>query len=180
MTLDPLIEGTLRVSFGALFGIAVMHKITHFRAFAMTLGKYLKGSPLAGDGAVAAIGRIVVVVELALVAAWALPSASVAAGGGAATVLLGYAVAMYVNLRQSNVLFDCGCSWGERRQPVSGPLVLRNLCLSALALAGTLPVSTRPLTAIDLVSIAAASAIAAVLYSGVNLLLAVTVRQETR
>jgi hypothetical protein len=47
-------------------------------------------------------------------------------------------------------------------------------------LAGTLPVSTRPLTAIDLVSIAAASAIAAVLYSGVNLLLAVTVRQETR
>jgi hypothetical protein len=181
MTLDPLIAATLRVFFGALFGTAVLHKIAHFRIFAMTLGKYLKGSLLAGSGAVAAIGGIVVAVELALVAAWAVPSASVIAGGATAAALLGYAVAMYVNLRRGNILLDCGCSWSYRRQPVSRTLVLRNLCLAALALAGTLPVVTRPLTAIDIVSIAAASGIAAMVYSGVNLLLAVAAgHQEAR
>jgi hypothetical protein len=165
MVMDPLIAATLRVSFGALFGIAVVHKIARFRAFAMTLGKYLKGSPLGGNGTVAAIAGVVVVVELALGAAWTLPSASVAAGAGTAAILLGYAGAMYVNLRQ----------------PVSRSLVLRNLCLAALALVATVPVLARPLTGIDIVSIAAASCIAAMLYSGANLLLGLGVdHQEAR
>ena len=150
-----------------------MHKIAHFRSFTVTLGKYLADSPLRGNATMAAIGAMVVVIELALVAAWALPSAGVAAGVSTAAVLLGYALAMVRNLRRGNVLLDCGCSWGTRRQPVSNTMVLRNLCLSALALAGTLPVTTRPLMAIDIVCITAASSIAAMLYSAINLLLAV-------
>lgn len=178
MVLDPLVAATLRVSFGALFGLAGMHKIVSFRAFTLVLRNYLRGSPLEGSRSVALLGAAIIGVELALLALCALPSASLEAGIPAAVVLLGYAAAMHVNLRRGNTLLDCGCSWGTHRQPVSAALVLRNLCLAALAALIAIPAGMRPLAAIDFFSVAATSIIAASLYAGINLLLAVPTGNE--
>lgn len=60
-------------------------------------------------------------------------------------------------------------------------LVLRNLALAALAASIAMPVGARPLAGIDYVSIGATSIIAALLYAGINLLLAAPEnRQEVR
>jgi hypothetical protein len=173
MSLDPLFAVTLRLSVGSLFAYAVAHKLAHFRVFLMTLSKYLQGTSLDKGLAVALAGALVVTIELAVVAACAVPFAHTAAGGLAVAALRGYGAAMANNLLRGNLLPDCGCSWGAHRQPVSRGLMLRNLCLAALALLLALPVNGRPLTALDLVSIIAAWAGATILYSGINLLLAI-------
>lgn len=111
--LDPLIAATLRVSFGALFGFAAVHKIVNFRAFSIVLRNYVKGSPLERRRPVAVLGGVIIAAELTLLAACALPSASAAAAGLAAAMLSGYALAMYINLRRGNALLDCGCSWAR-------------------------------------------------------------------
>ncbi len=173
MTLDPLISVTLRAFVGALFALAAIHKMVGFRSFSITLSKYLRGTFLAVDRPIVVIGVLVVAGELAISAACALLPTSVVAAG-AAIVLLSYAAAMYLNLRRGNVLLDCGCSWGARRQPLRPALVIRNLCLAGLALVMAVPAGPRALTTVDIISVFAALGAAAVLYSAVNLLLALS------
>jgi hypothetical protein len=96
------------------------------------------------------------------------------AAAGAVIVLLSYAAAMYFNLRRGNVLLDCGCSWGARRQPLRRALVIRNLCLALLALTMAVPAGARTLTTVDIISVFATLGVAAALYSAVNLLLALS------
>ncbi len=173
MTLDPLISVTLRAFVGTLFALAAIHKMIGFRSFSITLSKYLRGSFFAADRPIVAIGMLVVAVELAIGAACALLSTAVAAAG-AVIVLLSYAAAMYFNLRRGNVLLDCGCSWGARRQPLRRALVIRNLCLALLALTMAVPAGARTLTTVDIISVFATLGVAAALYSAVNLLLALS------
>jgi hypothetical protein len=173
VTLDPLISVTLRAFVGTLFALAAIHKMIGFRSFSITLSKYLRGSLRAADRPIVAIGVLVVAVELAIGAACALLSTAVAAAG-AAIVLLSYAAAMYFNLRRGNVLLDCGCSWGARRQPLRRALVIRNLCLALLALTMAVPAGARTLTTVDIISVFATLGVAAALYSAVNLLLALS------
>lgn len=171
MTLDPLICVTLRAFVGALFVLAAVHKMLGFRDFSITLGKYLRGTLFAAPRPVFAIAVLVVAGELSISAACAVLPTSVAAAS-AAIALLGYAAAMYLNLRRGNVLLDCGCSWGARRQPLSRALVVRNCCLAALALTMAVPAGARTLTTIDIISVFAAVGVLAALYTAINLLLA--------
>lgn len=173
MSLDPVIAMTLRASIGSLFAYAVAHKIARSQVFLLTLSKYLLGIPLDTDRAVKVAGALVVAIELAVVAGCGVPSWHFVGGMLAAAVLLAYGAAMNHNLLRGNVLLDCGCSWGAHRQPVTRGLIRRNLGLALLGLLIALPVDSRPLSVLDVCSILAACASAALLYLGINLLLAI-------
>jgi hypothetical protein len=172
MTLDPVLASALRVFFGGMFAVAAIHKVIDFRAFSSVVQRYTYGSPLANARAAIILGGFLIAAELAVAFACALGDARVAATG-LATLLLAYAGAMYGNLRRGHVLLDCGCSWGDRRQPVTRALVVRNIALAGAASLLAVPHAARALSALDLVSIMATVACAAALYSGVNQLLAV-------
>jgi uncharacterized membrane protein YphA (DoxX/SURF4 family) len=179
--LDPVVATLLRFCFGLLFAVAALHKLFDFGAFSITLRKYLDGMHLSQElRATRAVGSVVLASEFALAMAFALPAVTRVAALGAATLLVTYAAAMYVNVRRGNVLLDCGCSWGAQRQPLTAALVVRNVALALLALAMMLPTAARPLSLIDLISILAAAGGLAVIYSAVNLLLAAGTAREAR
>jgi hypothetical protein len=172
VTLDPVLALTLRTFFGGLFVLAATHKAVEFRAFSITLQRYTQDSPLADARCAAVLGVVVIGLEFATACACALGEEWLAATA-VATLLFIYASAMYVNLRRGRVLLDCGCSWGDRRQPISYGLVARNVVLMAAASLLCLPQEARALTVPDFVAIVAAVTCAAALYSSANQLLAV-------
>jgi hypothetical protein len=171
MHLDPTFAMTLRAALLLLFAAALTHKMRRFTEFEGTLASYFRGFGVSGTGLLRPAAVLAIAFESFVVGAclWSRSGtpAAISAGG----VLLLYALAMAINLHRGNVLLDCGCSWGSGRQPVRYALVVRNVVLAALALTLALPVSGRPLAAIDVASIGAAVLTAALLYSAANRLL---------
>ncbi len=125
--------------FGAwLFGVAAGHKLTDFRRFSATLSAY----QLAPQAVTPALAGLVVGLELVAAitllmvflvpivlpgyegALFARPAALLAP-----LLLLGYAIAMAVNLLRGRRSIDCGC--GGAPMPLSKTLVLRNLLLGS-------------------------------------------------
>lgn len=128
--------------FGAwLFGVAAGHKLTDFRRFSATLSAY----QLAPRRVTPALAGLVVGLELvaaiSLLMVFLIPIvmpdytgvlfARVAALL-APVLLLGYAMAMAVNLFRGRRSIDCGC--GGAPMPLSKTLVLRNLLLGSALL----------------------------------------------
>lgn len=172
MSLDPVIGATIRLFMAVLFGAAATHKLVDFGRFVLTLRRYVAGVVSLEMGAPwLACG--IIAVEIGIVVACVTPMWRVPAALSASLVLLVYAGAMLVNLRRGNLLLDCGCAWGEGRQPVSAGLVMRNIVLASLGLLIIAPVVDRSLTALDVVSILAGLGVAGFLYGGVNRLFAV-------
>ena len=171
MHLDPTFALTLRAAFVLLFVGALIHKLHRFAEFKGTLASYFRGLGLSGMALERPAAAIAIALEAVVVAACLSPRSGTPAAVSASGVLLLYALAMAVNLHRGNVLLDCGCSWGSERQPVRYALVFRNAVLAALALTLVLPVSDRPLAALDVASTGAAILTAGLLYSAANRLL---------
>jgi hypothetical protein len=113
---------------GALvFARAAAFKLRDVEAFADALAGY-RILPI---GLVGAAARILPVIEatcaLALVAPWTRTAGGLAAAG----LLVGFALAMAVNLLRGRREIDCGCGDPARRQPLAWSLVGRNLGLAA-------------------------------------------------
>jgi len=172
MQLDPAIELILRCAFFALFATTLAHKAFDFASFRSTVAAYLRGSPLA-TAPIVLVGSIAIMLgEAVVVTACAAPVDHAVRAGVTSGMLLLYAAAMGVNLLRGNTLLDCGCNWGSLRQAVGYPLVWRNLLMALVALAMAIPVSTRPLQAIDVITVAAGTVLATLVYAGANRMLA--------
>jgi hypothetical protein len=155
-----------------MFAGALTHKLSDAAQFRQTLVSYLRGFGIDAHGAEKPLRAMLIVLEIGVVAACALPAAQSAAGLLAGGLLLLYAFAMTVNLIRGNVLLDCGCTWGPSRQSVRPALIIRNALLSVIAFALTAPVGSRDLAAIDKASILIATLTSVLLYGAANRLLA--------
>jgi hypothetical protein len=170
MSIDPVIATILQFGVAALFVVAAVHKTMGMRDFRGVLAMYR-----------------LLPEQLVTPAAWCIAASEAVIGAGvllrervgyvaAGTLLLGYAVAMGINLARGRRFIDCGC--GGATQPLSWGLVARNALLSAAALLGLVPVSARPVGWMDVVSMAAGVLVVGLLYAAINQVLAARARLE--
>jgi len=171
MFVDSAISTTLRAATALLFAAGLTHKLWNLPAFRLVLGQYLRGFGIVEPRLLGPLALAIVALEMIVLTACVWPGGGVAAAVLASGTLLLYAFAMGVNIVRGNTLLDCGCTWGDTRQHVSGALVARNLLLSLLAAAIALPTIERELLPIDIASIVLATLAATLLYTAVNNLL---------
>lgn len=171
MQLDPVLELALRLCFVTLFAGSLVHKLMRFAQFRATVANYLRGFSLSGVFTLP-FALAVLLEEAVVVAICLAPTFSAGRGVVIAGMLVVYAAAMAVNLVRGNSLLDCGCSWGSARQPAGYELVARNLLLSLFALMLLLPTRPREMGILDVMTVLASVALAAVAYATVNRLFA--------
>jgi hypothetical protein len=141
---DPAIALAGRLLGALVFATAVGGKIRHRHELAGVVANYR----LLPEGLAATAAWAIVAVEC-LVALSLVSGAWLAAGAELAIVLLvGFALAMAVNLARGRREIDCGCFQSGLRQRLSAALVVRNLVLAAL-LTPLLAAATGHLTALQ-------------------------------
>jgi hypothetical protein len=158
--LDPALSLVLALALALLFATAVAHKLRDWPYFRASLENYrvLPAALVAPAGALAAA------VEFAAAVTLPFPGTRAFGALAGAALLSAYAVAIAVNLRRGRTRIDCGCFGAARRERIAPWMVLRNAVLALASLAAALPVTSRPLGALDALTIAGGLAAAAVLY----------------
>jgi len=86
-------------------------------------------------------------------------------------VLLGYAIAIAINLRAGRRLVACGCGGPDQQRPIAAWMVWRNALLAAAVGLTMLPWSTRQLQWTDAVTVGFGLLTIALLYACVERLL---------
>lgn len=141
--MDPFLQLFVALPLAVLMITASQHKLIDRTRFTAQLKAYaLLPAPLAGPAA-----RTLPWLELGAGLALVIPATRPAGGLAIALLLMGYALAMFINLQRGRRQIDCGC--GGPPQPLSGWLVGRNLVLAACALLLLLPTAARDLTPTD-------------------------------
>jgi hypothetical protein len=164
--IDPAVGALLAGAFALLFASAALHKLLDLERFAAAFRGYQVVPPGLGTGSL-----LVPLFELAIAAALLVTrSRSVAAAAGAALLLM-YAAAIAINLGRGRRDLDCGCGGPRERRPIGAWMVWRNIVLAALLGALLRPSAQRPLGAADALTIGAGTAVAAILYTCVEVLL---------
>jgi hypothetical protein len=171
VAIDPAVEAALRAALALLFAVSALHKLRDPEAFRAALEDYRLLPASLGRAAAAALPP-----------AEALTAAALAAGGPGALRALGpllaaallalYSGAIALNLARGRRQLDCGCLGPSLRQPLSPALLARNALLAAAALACLLVPSERTLVWLDAVTISAATAALAAVWSGAHRALA--------
>ena len=173
--IDPAVCALLAGACALLFASAALHKLIDPARFGEAFRAYeLLPASLAWVSALLPVFELVVAAAL-------LPAASRsgAAAAGAALLLL-YAAAMAVNLGRGRRDLDCGCGGPSARRTIGPWMVWRNLLLAALLAVLLLPSAPRPLGAVDALTIGAGTAVAALLYMTLEVLLARVAPQVAR
>ncbi len=118
-----------------VFVPALKHKLTAWPRFLASLQAYR----LVGGGLTPLVGALLVAAELAiaigllatpLVVGWSVLFAQVSLTA-AARILLIYFAAMAINVGRGRLYIDCGC--GDAPTSLGAGVLIRNLCLVALA-----------------------------------------------
>jgi methylamine utilization protein MauE len=172
--LDPAIGVIVRAGFALLFARAAAHKLRDRSAFRYAVASYR----LVPGNWTSAVANLLVGAEIAIAAALCVPAFGRVASLGAAGLLLTYGAAIGANLLRGIRDIDCGCTAASRNQPLRAGLVVRNLVLVGLALAGAMPAAARALTWLDAITAVAAVAAAALLYGAAEGLLAGSERSQ--
>src|SRR5262249_32407895 len=162
------IDAALRTALSLLFLAAAAHKLRDPRRFRATLAEY----DLLAPGLVSVGAAALVVVEVGLAVALVLPPLRSSGLVTAAGLLSIYGGARAVTLARGGRDIDCGCVGPAARRPISGWLVARNAVVATAALTGLVPPSPRPLSWVDGVTVAGATAALAALYAACDRLLA--------
>ena len=128
MTVDPAIAVAGRLLGALVFATAVAGKIRHRHELAGVVANYrLLPERLAAAAAWMIVGLECLAVAALVSGAW------LAAGAALAMVLLvGFALAMGINLARGRREIDCGCFQSGLRQRLSAALVVRNLLLATV------------------------------------------------
>lgn len=172
--IDVLLPLGSRLAIGALFLAAASHKLSRHARFRQALQGYRIFGPAAG-----VLAFVTPMAEFVVgAAAFApLPALFAPAMIGAALLLLAYAALIMTAIGSGRRHLDCGClGFGARRPELSKAMGIRNLMLAAVALAGLLPASARPLGWPDAVHLAAALIAATLLYVAIELATALPTR----
>jgi hypothetical protein len=166
LMIDPAVGALLAGAFALLFASAALHKLLDPARFAAALRAYELVPP-----ALARLSLLVPLLELAVAVALLAARARNGAAAAAAALLLTYAAAIAVNLGRGRRDLDCGCGGPRERRPIGPWMVWRNLALAALLGPLLLPSSPRLLGTADALTIGAGTAVAALLYMSVDVLL---------
>jgi hypothetical protein len=172
--IDPALHIILATALAMLLANAGVHKLRNRVRFTAQLGAYR----LLPTALVAPIARLLGPLELALAVALLAPATRAAAGFASTLLLLGYALAMGINLARGRADIDCGC--GDVPQPLSSGLLIRNGVLAVAALILALPAGSRPLVWADLALGLPALLTLAICYLTVDQLLANAVHGRPR
>lgn len=158
--IDPLLASIAAVAVAVLFAHAAVVKLGDPALFEQHLAAY--GVP---HGLLAVATRAVPALEALAAMLLLTPPLRTPGALLAAALLVVYAAAMATNLWRGHAL-DCGC--GGPALPVSWALVARNAALAGLALAAAAPPSARMMGHADFAVLAAAVALASLLYAAFN------------
>lgn len=157
---DPVFSWIARAALASLFAASAAHKLRDPRAFAESVRDYeVVPSGLAAVGA-----PLLIALEAATAVALLLPAAAAPAAATGFALLVTYSAAIALNLARGRTHIDCGCLGPAGRQPITPGLLVRNAVLLAVALLAAGPVATRPLEAVDALSIAGGLATAVFLF----------------
>ncbi len=175
LMIDPAVGALLAGAFALLFASAALQKLLAPGHFAAAFRAYEVVPP-----ALAWVAGVVPVLELAIAAALLAAGSRNGAAAAGAVLLLAYAAAIALNLGRGRRDLDCGCYGPSERRPIGMWMVWRNFVLAALLGALLLPWSPRPLTGVDALTIGAGTAVAALLYISLDVLLGRGARHAAR
>jgi hypothetical protein len=164
--IDPAVGALLAGAFALLFASAAFHKLLDLGRFTAAFRAYEVLPPT-----LEAVSLLVPLLELAIAAALLAGHSRPGAAATGAALLLVYATAIAINLGRGRRDLDCGCGGPRERRPIGTWMVWRNIALAALLGALLLPWAPRPLGAADVLTIAAGTAVAALLYLSAEVLL---------
>jgi hypothetical protein len=165
--IDPAVGALLAGAFALLFASAAFHKLLDLGRFAAAFHAYEVLPPT-----LEAVSLLVPLLELAIAAALLAARTRAGAAATGAGLLLVYATAIAINLGRGRRDLDCGCGGPRERRPIGTWMVWRNIALAAFLGVLLLPWAARPLAAADVLTIAAGTAVAALLYLSAEILLA--------
>jgi hypothetical protein len=128
---DPvlsLLSGTDAILLSLIFGQSMVAKSVNLDAFVRAINGYAL-IPIRISTAVA---RGLLLAEMLVILTVLVPESRLAGACFAIVLLLGYALAIAVNLARGRLNIDCGC--GGVKQPISSALVLRNILIASCAI----------------------------------------------
>lgn len=164
---DPALGLVVALVLGTVFAAAAVTKLRALGAFAGLVDNYR----LLPASLVMPVAIALPVLELLAAAGLVVPAARPAAAGMLVALLLLFAAAMAINLLRGRSDIDCGCFVSLLKQRISWALVIRNLLLAGagtILVVGTAPAQARPLTALDLATVAAGAGSLLLLYAAIG------------
>lgn len=170
--IDPTILWLGSLALGALFVGSAAHKLRDLASFRAAMAGYrLVPAPLLPVAA-PALALAEVVIGAATLATLFAPDTGRIGLIAAACMLLGYALAIAINLARGNSAIDCGCfGFGARGPGLRSGMIVRNIALAALALPALMPLAPRQLVWLDFVTLLAGLAVLALLNAAIDLAL---------
>lgn len=170
---DPAVVWAARLVLAAVFGLAALTKLRALDEFIGVIHNYRVLPAML----VRPVAYSLPPLEVAIAVGVLLEPTRTLAAGGAAALLIVFALAMALNLMRGRVEIDCGCFAATLKQHISWALVGRNgvlLGLALLAMPSALP--ERTLTWLDVLTVVVASVGAVVLYFAFTQLRSMTPR----
>jgi hypothetical protein len=167
LKLDPAIGVLLVGGFACLFASAAIHKLRHMRYFAEAFTGYGIATKFGDSGFL----WLVPILELGMAVGLLLKSSRSISTVLGAALLIGYAGAMAVNLREGRDAIACGCAGPDQQRPIAVWMVWRNLFLALILCLSALPWRSRELELTDAATIGFGLITIALLYSCIERLL---------
>lgn len=168
MQADPIFVIASALGISVILANAATHKLRAPARFANQVEDY----QLLPKALIKPFSRALPIAELAIAFALLVPFSRLFAALIAAALLMAYAVAIGINLWRGRKDIDCGCSGPEQSQSLRPELLLRNGLLSGLALVASIAPVARAFGIFDGFVAVAAAAVALLLYTATEGLLA--------
>jgi uncharacterized membrane protein len=165
--IDPVLGYLVSLDLAALLGWSALQKLGARREFIEIIRAYR----VLRETWVAAAVYMLPSAELLIALALLIPAFRPAAGGAAAGLLLLYGCAIAVNLKRGRRDLDCGCGLTSGRRTIAGWMLVRNATMAGAAVAVALPWAPRTLAWLDIMTIVAGTAAAALLFASIDALL---------
>lgn len=143
--MDPLLKLTIAWSLAALFAASTLHKLLALSEWPGVIRNYR----LLPDALTPAAAAMLLCAGALTAAALLWAPARKWGACAAASQLVLFCAALWVNIRRGRTHIDCGCFGLRLRQGLSRWMVARNLVLALAALALLLPTSRRELEAVE-------------------------------
>jgi len=161
VALDPAFGTLIIGSFALLFAVAASHKLRDMGEFRSIFAAYELSPALVRWK----LHWLVPVLEIAVALGLLTPPARTAAAGVGLALLIGYSIAIALNLRAGRTAIACGCGGPDRRTRIAPWMVWRNLALALPLTGALLPWTSRPLELTDALTLVLGLAALSALYS---------------
>jgi hypothetical protein len=165
--IDPAVGYSIALGMAVLLSTSGLQKIRDFSLFSALLSAYR----IVPGKFLRVVAMVVPCVEILLAGGLCVAPCRRGCLAAAATLLIGYGMAMGVNLHRGRDQLDCGCGTLRARRPIGRWMLWRNGVLAAASASCLVPWSTRPLQAVDGLTVLGCVATAMLVYATTGRLL---------